>query len=165
MIYGPDKQWLLDHPDTPNWTRRQWFDEINAIGGCIVLAHPFRVRDYVKKITLNTCVHAVEAFNSGNKPEADVYGLAYAKRYGYPITAGSDMHYVPRKRELYGVVFDEPWKDIFTYVHAIREKKPFGVKVPEERGYGAFQPLERPYEMLNIQEQIVDLDLDELVIS
>jgi len=37
--------------------------------------------------------------------------------------------------------------------------------VPEERGYGAFQPLERPYEMLNIQEQIVDLDLDELVIS
>jgi len=165
LIYGPDKQWLLDHPDTPNWTRRQWFDEINAIGGCIVLAHPFRVRDYVKKITLNTCVHAVEAFNSGNKPEADVYGLAYAKRYGYPITAGSDMHYVPRKRELYGVVFDEPWKDIFTYVHAIREKKPFGVKVPEERGYGAFQPLERPYEMLNIQEQIVDLDLDELVIS
>lgn len=64
---------------------------------CIVLAHPFMVRDYVKKITLNACVHAVEVFNSGNQPEADVYGLAYVRRFGYPITAGSDMHYIPRK--------------------------------------------------------------------
>lgn len=163
LIYGPDKQWLLDHPDTPQWSRRKWYDEINAIGGCIVLAHPFRVRDYVKKITLNNCVHAVEAFNSGNAPESDVYGLAYAQHFGYPITAGSDMHYFPRKRELYGVVFDEAWEDIFTYIRAIREKKPFGVKTEPGRGAGAFLPLERAYEFLDLQENPVDWDVTELM--
>ena len=162
LIYGPNKQWLLDHSDTPNWTRRQWFDEINAIGGCIVLAHPFRVRDYVKKITLNTCVHAIEAFNSSNKPQDDIYGLAYGRHFGYPLTAGTDMHYVPRKRELYGVVFDEPWEDIFSYANAIREKKPFGVKVEAGRGTGEAFPLERSYEMLSLHEQPVEWDVSEL---
>jgi hypothetical protein len=162
LIYGPDKQWLLEHPDTPNWTRKQWFDEINAIGGCIVLAHPFRVRDYVKKITLNNCVHAVEAFNAGNTPEADVYGLAYAHHFGYPITAGSDMHFAPKKKDLYGVVFDEPWEDIFTYVRAIRKKRPFDVKSAVGRGLGTPILLDRPYEMLNIQEQPINWNVDEI---
>lgn len=162
LIYGPDKQWLLEHPDTPNWTRKQWFDEINAIGGCIVLAHPFRVRDYVKKISLNTCVHAVEAFNCGNKPEADVYGLAYAKHFGYPITAGTDMHFYPKRRAMYGVTFDEPWEDIFTYVRAIREKKPFGVIAEPERGVGTPLPLERAYEFLNLNEEPVAWDAAEI---
>ena len=162
LIYGPDKQWLLDHPDAPTWTRRQWYDEINAIGGCIVLAHPFRVRDYVKKITLNTCVHGVEAFNCNNRPEADVYGLAFARHFGYPVTAGSDMHRAPSKRALYGVAFDEPWEDIFTYVRAIREKRPFGVVAEEGRGSGEILPLERSYEYLDIHEKSADWDVNDI---
>ena len=162
LIYGPDKQWLLDHPDTPNWTRRQWFDEINAIGGCIVLAHPFRVRDYVKKITLNNCVHAVEAFNINNRPEADVYGLAYAKHFGYPVTAGTDMHKAPGPRGLSGVEFDEPWEDISTYVRAIKDKKPFGVLVQEGRGTGEILPLEREYVFLDQMGQPVPWDVKEI---
>lgn len=130
---------------------------------CIVLAHPFRVRDYVKKITLNTCVHAVEVFNSGNQPEADVYGLAYARHFGYPLTAGSDMHYIPRKKEVYGVLFDEPWKDIFTYVRALREKKPFSVKTETGRGEGEFLPLERPYEFLDLQENSINWNAAEIL--
>lgn len=162
LIYGPNKQWLLEHPDAPHWTRRQWFDEINAIKGCIVLAHPFRVRDYVKEITLNTCVHAVEAFNSGNKSEADVYGLAYGQHFGYPLTAGTDMHRISQGRELYGVVFEEPWENIFSYTLAIRAKKTFGVKTGENRGSGIPMPLERPYELLDLHEQRANWDVAEL---
>jgi len=72
------------------------------------------------------------------------------------------MHFAPRKKELYGVVFDEPWKDIFTYVHAIREKKAFGVKTAAERGLGVPLPLERPYEMLSQEERPIEWDVNEL---
>ena len=162
LIYGADKQWLLDHPDAPQWSRRRWFDEINAIHGCIVLAHPFRVRNYVKRITLNTCVHAIEAYNSANKPEDDVYGLAYGKRFGYPLTAGTDMHCIHENRELYGVVFDEPWKDISSYVQAIREHKPFGCKMAEGRGLGVPTPLERSYELLDASERCMTWDVSDI---
>ncbi len=153
LIYGADKQWLLAHPDAPTWSRRKWFDEIDAIGGCIVHAHPFRVRDYVKQVTLNSCVHAVEVFNSGNTPQADIYGLAFAQKYGYPMTAGTDMHDLRSNRELYGVVFDEPWEDIFSYVRAIRAKTPFALKAGQDRGCGMPAPLDRPYERLDMQEK------------
>lgn len=153
LIYGADKQWLLAHPDAPTWSRRKWFDEIDAIGGCIVHAHPFRVRDYVKQVTLNSCVHAVEVFNSGNTPQADIYGLAFAQKYGYPMTAGTDMHDLRSNRELYGVVFDEPWEDIFSYVRAIRAKTPFALKAAQDRGCGMPAPLDRPYERLDMQEK------------
>lgn len=162
LIYGPDKQWLLDHPDAPNWTRRQWFDEINAIEGCIVQAHPFRVRNYVKKVTLNTCVHAIEAFNSSNMPEADVYALAFGRYWGYPLTAGTDMHDISKRKELYGVVFDKPWESISDYTQAIRCKEGFGIKTEAQRGYGTPGPLERPYELLNIHEQNINWDIVDL---
>ncbi len=157
LIYGPDKNWLLAHPDIPSWSRRRLFDEVVKTGGCVVLAHPFRVRDYVRKISLNTCVHAVEAFNRGNRPQDDIWALAYAKYYHYPVTAGSDMHRISED-PLYGVVFDEPWQDIFTYAGAIREGKPFGVRTVPGRGLGEALPLERPWEYLDGQEQPVPWD-------
>lgn len=162
LIYGADKRWLLAHPDAPTWSRRKWFDEIDAIGGCIVHAHPFRVRDYVKQVTLNSCVHAVEVFNSGNTPQADIYGLAFAQKYGYPMTAGTDMHDLRSNRELYGVVFDEPWEDIFSYVRAIRAKTPFALKAAQDRGCGMPAPLDRPYERLDMQEKRMPWTVSEI---
>ncbi|MBR6028368.1 MAG: PHP domain-containing protein [Clostridia bacterium] len=165
LVYGPDKNWLLAHPDIPDWGRRKWLDEVEKIGGCVVLAHPFRVRDYVRKITLHPCVHAVEAFNAGNRPVDDVYALAYARHFGYPITAGSDMHFARPDSELYGVEFDEPWEDLGAYIRAIREGLPFGLKAAPGRGQGEPLPLERPYEMLNREEQPVPWNVSELLPS
>ena len=158
LIYGPDKAWLLANPDLPGWGRRRLLDEVEKAGGCVVLAHPFRVRDYVRRITLNTCVHAVEVFNANNRPVDDVYALAYARRAGCPITAGSDMHCIGRQKELYGVVFDEPWEDIGAYVRAIRNRLPFGVKAAPGRGQGEPLQLERPWELLDADERPVPWD-------
>ncbi len=162
LIYGPDKQWLLDHPDAPFWSRRQWFDEVSAIGGCVVLAHPFRVRDYVKKISINTCVHAVEAFNSGNRPGDDIYGYAYGRHYHCVLTAGTDMHCIDRPMPLFGVAFEQPWEDIFSYARAVREKEPFEAVRSPGRGEGEPQPLERPYEYLDAQERPAEWDVNEI---
>lgn len=162
LIYGPDKQWLLDHPDMPHWNRRQLYDEVEKIGGCIVLAHPFRVRDYVKKISLNTCVHAVEIFNRANRPVDDAYAAAYADHYHYPVTAGSDMHDIKKPDHLYGVIFDEPWQDLFSYVNAIRQRRPFGLKADESRRHFPIQPLERPYEYLDCNDQPAVWDVQQI---
>ena len=163
LFYGPDKQWLLAHPNAPFWSRRRWFDEVEKIGGCAVLAHPFRVRDYVKKITLNTCVHAVEVFNGGNRPADDIYGLAYARHEGVPMTAGTDMHLIGRSKALYGVSFDTPWQNIFSYVRAIREKRPFRLVAEADRGLGTPPPLERPYEYLDQEEKAQPWDVSRIL--
>ncbi len=157
LIYGVDKQWLCDHPDIVGWNRRRLFDEVCAVGGCVVQAHPFRVRDYLSKIVLNASVHAVEAFNAGNRPQDDLYGLAYARHYNLPITSGSDMHRIGQRdgEMLYGVRFDKPWTGIMDYVHAILDKKPFGVKFNPGRDQGALQPLALPWEYRNCEDQIV----------
>ena len=158
LFYGPDKQWLLAHPDARFWTRRQWFEEVSAIGGCAVFAHPFRVRNYVTRITLHPWVHAVEAFNSGNRPEDDVWGFAYGRHYHYPLTAGTDMHCIDRPPALFGVAFDRPWENIFSYAEAVRGKKPFRAVRSPGRGEGTPPPLERPYEYLDRLETPVPWD-------
>lgn len=163
LIYGPDKQWLLEHPDMPTWNRRQLYDEVEKIGGCVVLAHPFRVRDYVKKISIHQCVHAVEVYNRANRPVDDAYAAAYAAHYQYPVTAGSDMHFADPSKELYGVVFDEPWTDIFSYVRAIREKQPFGLKADFTRKDTPLTPLERPYEFLNDQDMLTPWSVESIL--
>ena len=52
LVYGPDKAWLLAHPDVEHWTRRRQLEEIHRAGGAVIQAHPFRDRDYIKYILL-----------------------------------------------------------------------------------------------------------------
>lgn len=157
LIYGVDKQWLYDHPEIIGWNRRQLFDQVCAVGGCIVHAHPFRVRDYISCIRLNQCVHAIEAYNGGNNPLDDCYGLAYARYWNLPAIAGTDMHRIGgRPDELtYGVQFEKKWNSIKDYVRAILNREPFDVKINEGRGVGELFPLERPWEMHDQNDNIV----------
>ena len=162
LIYGPDKAFLKAHPAAAGWNRKQWFDAVDAMGGLVVMAHPFRVRDYVKKITLNPCVHGVEVFNRHNTPQADIYGLAYAGYFNYPMTAGTDMHEIGKQDSLYGMAFEEAWQDIFSYATAVRERKTYQLRADPGRGEGEALPLERPYELLNQNEKPVPWKVNEL---
>jgi len=149
LIYGVDKQWLYDHPGIVGWDRRQLFDHVSEAGGCVVHAHPFRVRDYVSCIRLNQCVHAIEAFNGGNNPVDDCWALAYARHWNQPAIAGTDMHQIGGRPDslTYGVRFQNKWSSIMDYVHAVLNAEPFGVKVNEGRGVGELADLERPWQM------------------
>ena len=137
LIYGLNKQWLLDHPEAGHWTRKEQFDAVHAAGGCVVQAHPFRDRDYIPAIRLSTgCADGVEAYNAANRPENDALAVRYARALGLPMTAGSDIHQIRQwpEEHMMGVVFDQPLASIHDYVKAIREKRPFGVKTPPGRG-------------------------------
>ncbi len=93
LVYGCDEDWLLTHPGIEHATRRQQLDLVHAAGGCVVQAHPFRMRDYIRRIHLGGLYcDAVEVANAGNRPHEDVCAMNYARWLGKPVTCGSDNH-------------------------------------------------------------------------
>lgn len=133
LIYGVDKEWLLQHPDIKNWDRVRMYKEVRAYGGCMVQAHPFRSRSY------NTAIHlmpdfvdGIEAVNYGNVPVWNTLALQYAKRLHLPFSSGSDNHSAVNMRweNLGGIVLDKPLDSIYDYVSVLLEKKPVEIKTP-----------------------------------
>ena len=135
LVYGLDKQWLLEHPEVITWDRRRQFEEARQSGGCVVHAHPFRAASYVHGIHLSPgLVDAIEGYNAANEQRWNVLGMRYAKACALPVTAGSDNHHAERMgpSNLAGVAFEHPLRSVDDYVRAIRKRQPFGLRLPEE---------------------------------
>ena len=137
LIYGLDKEWLLEHPEAAYWNRKDQFEEVRRYGGCVVQAHPFRQHYYINCVHLSAgCVDAVEAANAGNgEPSYDALAWVYAKRLSLPVTAGSDIHFAEdiRPHTVFGVYLDRKMKTIRDYVDAIRSNAIGGLKIPPGR--------------------------------
>jgi hypothetical protein len=123
LIYGLDREWLLEHPEARTWTRGEQYHTVKKAGGCVVQAHPFRQHNYIKRLVLSTgCVDAVEVANTGNADQAyDALAMRYAKKLNFPATAGTDMHDVRQicRGWVFGVFVEEKLKTIGDYVNAV----------------------------------------------
>ena len=102
LVYGLDKQWLLDHPDCDRDFFR-FHDDAKEAGALLIHAHPFREACYLNgRINLlPKWVDGVEVYNSGNGVESwNEHAEWYAKEFGFRKTAGSDNHHlsVPSER-------------------------------------------------------------------
>ena len=53
LVYGLNEQFMLAHPEMTSWTRAEQYEAVRAAGGCVVQAHPFRARDYIRDIWLS----------------------------------------------------------------------------------------------------------------
>ena len=139
LIYGIDKAWMIAHPEMEHWTRAQQYQAVRAAGGCVVQAHPFRTRDYIAHVQLGLgCCDAIEAANAGNDAHNDAFALAYARKYGLQMTAGSDNHHSLRhdmdpQKHIFGIALEERLTSIHDYVRLILEKRPIGLRVPAGR--------------------------------
>ena len=102
LIYGLNKEWLLEHPEIKDADVKEQYELVHAGGGIVSHAHPFREEDYIPEIRLfPDCVDAVEGINATHESPASTShknilynekAIAYAKEHGLPITAGSDQH-------------------------------------------------------------------------
>lgn len=131
LIYGLDKQWLLQHPEIRDCSIEEQYNLVNSAGGIVVHAHPFRKESYIPQIRLYPHhVDAVEAINathsslqsvSHKHPEWNEQALQYAKEHDLPITAGSDQH----KAAMIGggMVFDRVLTDIHDLCRAIMNRE------------------------------------------
>jgi len=102
LIYGLDKEWLLKHPEIRDASIPEQYDMVHRDNGMVIHAHPFRTDFYIPAIRLfPEYVDGVETVNAThasvisrkhNDPLFDVEAAKYAKQYGFPETAGSDVH-------------------------------------------------------------------------
>ncbi len=127
LINGLSKEWLLKHPEIVDCTIQEQFDMVHEAGGMVVHCHPYREEPYIPEVRLfpeyTDAVETVNATHSSrfskahNDPEFDVKALAYAEKYGFPQTAGSDVH----STEVLcgGIAFSRKLSDSKDYIKAI----------------------------------------------
>ena len=137
LVYGLDKQWLLEHPEVRTWTRGEQYRAVKEGGGCVVQAHPFRQRAYIPRVVLSTgCVDAVEVANGGNEDVSnDALAYRYAKKLNFPMTAGTDIHDASLiyYEELFGVFVNKKLNSIADYVKIICNNEIAGIKSSHSR--------------------------------
>ena len=131
LVYGLDKQWLLEHPEIRDASVEEQYLLVHAGGGIISHAHPFREEWYIPEIRLfPEYVDAVEGINAAhssllapcrNKPEYNQMALNYAAQYDLPLTAGSDQH----QKEMLGggMVFSRRLEDIHDFCRAVLKRE------------------------------------------
>ena len=121
------------HPEMEHWDRRQQLEEVHKAGGCVVQAHPFRMRNYMDRIRLGLkYCDAIEVANAGNEQLDDARAWLYGKEYGLLMTAGSDNH-CATNWPLYGVALDHKLTDIKDFVSLILAGKQMELRIPEGR--------------------------------
>lgn len=146
LIYGPDKAWLLSHPDVEHWSRRKQLEEIHRAGGAVIQAHPFRNRDYIKYIHLcpKYC-DGIEVANTGNFAYNDAMALRYARAYDLFTTAGSDNHHAANAdpAKLMGMATDERLTSVKDYARRLLARRGAWPVIPEGRFDGDFSDAPR----------------------
>ena len=145
LVYGPDRAWLLAHPDVEHWTRRRQLEEVHRAGGAVIQAHPFRDRDYIKYILLGPkYCDGIETANTFNHRWNDACARNYARLYGFPVTAGSDNHCWQKVDPALamGVETDARLEGTKDFARLIRSRGGFRPVVPE--GWFDVDPAEVP---------------------
>lgn len=162
LIYGLDKQFLLDHPEMEHWTRREQYEQVHAAGGCVIQAHPFRMRGYLNAIRVcERYADGVEAANAGNPPEQDAYTARYVKAKGLYTTAGSDNHRSHEGSMLFGVGLDKRLDSSADWVAHILRREPHTLLCPADRfDADVSQPPALPTLWLNEQDEFEPMNMD-----
>ena len=164
LVYGLDKEWLLEHPEAAHWTRREQYETVRRHGGCVVQAHPFRQHYYIETIHLSTgCVDGVEAANAGNHSQSyDALAMRYAERLGLPVTAGSDIHSAEdlQRGVVFGVYLDKKMNSIRDYVKAIREHTILSLHIsPGRCDYYGNETVSLPVDIRDAEDRSTRQDL------
>ena len=133
LIYGIDKQWLLDNECIMDMTRIELHEAVNKAGGIMIQAHPYRERDYLSDIKLApaSAIDGVEIYNAANYPNMNALGYEFARDLGMPMTAGSDIHYF-YEGDMGGMLFNEKIRSVKDYVAAIQNRKGIPVRLSND---------------------------------
>jgi hypothetical protein len=156
LVYGLGREWLLEHPEVRNLSRKGQLVAVREAGGCVVHAHPFRQHFYLSRVILSPAlVDAVEAVNAGNHDQAyDALAMGYARKLGLPATAGSDIHDTDQLEEgdIYGVYLEKPLESAGDYAAVVRNGSIQGLHAPEDRWRsGGNEKIVLPLEILDAE--------------
>ncbi len=134
LIYGLNQQFMLGHPEMEHWTRREQVEAVHAAGGCIIQAHPFRMRFYIHSINVGDgFADGVEVANATNTPQQDTYAWQYAQHYGLYTVSASDAHICSPERQYFGVGLEQRLTSSADWVQHVLTRGPHTLLCSEER--------------------------------
>ena len=136
LVYGIDRQWILDHPDHLGWEVRRFFREVRSAGGIVIHAHPFREAGYIDMIRLLPReIDGVEAPNANRTDFENALAVQFAGNYGLPLSAGSDNH-AGRQKRLAGIVSETRYDNVTDLIRSVLngESKTFLCDFEERAG-------------------------------
>jgi hypothetical protein len=168
LVYGLDKEWLLEHPEVRTWTRGEQYRAVKEAGGCVVQAHPFRQRYYIPRVVLSTgCVDAVEVANGGHESEdEDALAYRYAKKLGKPMTAGTDIHDASSVYSggTFGVYLKEKPENIAGFVKAVCNDGIASLRTTQSRfDFFGTEKVSLPVEVRNENDRIISRQWKEYI--
>ncbi|MBQ9414959.1 MAG: PHP domain-containing protein, partial [Clostridia bacterium] len=94
LTYGIDLVFLLQNPDIPSLSLREYVERVHAYGGYIAQAHPYRDRGYIDMSVQPQpeYLDAVEVYNPANLPGENAKAMLLALAHGLQTISGSDNH-------------------------------------------------------------------------
>ena len=139
LIYGLDKDWLIAHPEVMTWSIEEEFRYVDAAGGLVVQAHPFREASYIPEVrVMPEYCHALEVYNEGNvgrNPLFNTKALELAVKLEKPMTSGTDAH--GGENVYVGIESEKKLQGIGDYISMVKSNK--GYSLMERRFYDASQ--------------------------
>ncbi len=125
LVYGLDKQWLLENDYILEMELTRFFEYVHACGGKIIHAHPFRDYEYIRSTTFAPhFVDGIEIINASHSvPEFNERAKIYADWYNLPVTAGSDAHNTTDRWYGGGVLTDRRFTSAIDYANSVVERK------------------------------------------
>lgn len=137
LVYGPDKEWYLAHPEIMDMKKTDELAYLLDNGALIIQAHPYREARYIDHIRLfPRSVQGVEVINATMPDEANNMAKLYAEQYGLLEFAGSDNHSASNRTRLAGVCSEAPIGDVDEFIARFRagEMSIFEMRYQEENG-------------------------------
>lgn len=122
LTYGLGEDFLLANPDIAEIPYHEYIARVNAAGGYLVHAHPYRKAHYIVDFQPDpTSVPAYEVFNACNSvSEWNLKAYREAKAHGLLMLAGSDAH-TPDGVRGGGMRFSRPVHSMADIFQALRE--------------------------------------------
>lgn len=124
LIYGLDKNWLLNHPEIMDMGINERLDLMRESGALIIHAHPFREASYIDHIRLYPKkVDGVEIINACRTDLENTMAKFYCEQYSFIDFAGSDNHTASKQPKLAGVEFDTPINSVEEFIEKVKNRE------------------------------------------
>lgn len=123
LTYGIDLEFLLRHPDIPEWTVEQYCDRVREYGGYTAQAHPYRARPDIDPEwhPFIDSVDGIEVYNAANgscqNAKAMLLALAHPE---LGRLSGADAHHTVDSIGRAGLAFEHRLRTTEELVRALR---------------------------------------------
>lgn len=128
LLYGIDWEFIESNPDLKELPPEEVTKRVQAYGGFVSHAHPYRKRSYVPDNVIHmdmTLLDGIEIYNAGDREVDDEVAVKRCAELGLIPTAGSDRHNIHEfeKCPFGGVEFDRKIEDNADLVRALKNRE------------------------------------------